>query len=99
MMTIRSFFFGGLAMLAAAIFMYSPALAMERGPGLYAASHVPDTPVYDLAVAPVVIPDRIESPKRSDAHNAVYIRANQPLTTWRVATDQGYAHIDPHISL
>lgn len=96
---IRSFFFGGLAMLAAAIFMYSPAVAMERSSGVYADSYVPDTSISYVAVAPVVIPDRIESPKRSDACNAVYIRANQPLTTWRVAADQAYAHIDPHISL
>lgn len=99
MRLIRSFFFGGLAMLAAAIFMYSPAVATERSSGLYAASYLPDTSICYVAAAPVVIPGRIESPRRSDAHNAVYIRANQPLTAWRVAADQRYFLIDPHISL
>ncbi|MBB4649583.1 hypothetical protein GGQ99_001305 [Aminobacter niigataensis] len=96
--TFRSLFFGGLAMLAAAIFLSMPASALEREYGLNtptAAAYVyvlPDVAPVDA----ILVAERQHEMRSRDAHAVAYAVANQPLTTWRIAVDS-YSHIDPHI--
>lgn len=94
---IRSFFFGGLAMLAAALFITVPASALDYEPGLASYStelpnvalvYVDDT-AYMLAEAAVPKPG-------GDAHSLIYASQNQLHTGWRFAVD-AYSRIDPHI--
>ncbi|AMS43419.1 hypothetical protein [Aminobacter aminovorans] len=98
--TFRSFFFGGLAMLAAAMFLSMPASALEREAGLYSAS--PAVYVYVLPdVAPIdaiLVAERRHELRNRDAHAVAYTVANQPLTQWRIAVDS-YSRIDPHIAV
>jgi hypothetical protein len=98
--TFRSLFFGGLAMLAAAIFYTMPASALDRDVSLYSASpaayvHVlPDASPVDA----ILVAERRHEMRSRDAHAVAYAVANQPLTTWRTAVDS-YTHIDPHIAV
>jgi hypothetical protein len=98
--TFRSFFFGGLAMLAAAIFLSVPASAMEREYGLNA----PPTAAYVYVlpdVAPIdaiLVAERRHELRSRDAHAVDYAVANQPLTAWRFNAE-AYSRIDPHIAV
>lgn len=99
MRMIRSFF-GGLAVLAAVMFLGSPSIAMERQPGFYGEAHdiALDTKAVKVSPAPhvAVLPEARSMVKGADAHRAVYIRQAQPMTAWRFAVT-AYRHIDPHI--
>ncbi len=97
MRLIRSFF-GGLAMLAAAIVISMPATAMDRDPGLYAPPMETMTAFYQAPALDMIAPEVLDDRSRHDAHRAIYIRQNQPVSTWRVAVD-AYSRIDPHIRL
>jgi hypothetical protein len=98
--TFRSLFFGGLAMLAAALIYSMPASALDRDVGLYSVS--PDAYVYVLPdVTPVdaiLGAERRHETRSRDAHAVTYAVANQPLTAWRFNVDS-YSRIDPHIRL
>ncbi|WP_018428229.1 hypothetical protein [Hoeflea sp. 108] len=98
--TFRSLFFGGLAMLAAAILFSMPASAVDRDVGLYSVS--PDTYVYVLpevvSVDAILVAERQHDMRSRDAHAVTYAVANQPLTAWRFNID-AYSRIDPHIRL
>ncbi|WAX94399.1 hypothetical protein N7E70_022425 [Aminobacter sp. NyZ550] len=98
--TFRSLFFGGLAMLAAAISFSMPASALDREVGIYGAS--PAAYVYVLpnaaSVDAILVDERRHEIRSRDAHAVAYAVANQPLTTWRVAVDSD-SHIDPHLAV
>ncbi len=98
MRMIRSFFFGGLAMLAAVMFLSAPASASDYDPGVYASPfelYVVDA-VPDLAPAAVIAEaERLPAPSM-DRHAIAYASQNQPHTSWRFAVD-AYSRIDPHI--
>lgn len=99
MRLIRSFFFGSLAMLAAVVFISMPASALDREVGFYSAGADPfEYPVIVSAKPDAIVVDEFQAIERSraDAHRAVYIRQNQPTSTWRFAAD-AYSRIDPHI--
>lgn len=98
MRTIRSFFFGSFAMLAAVMFMCAPAQAFDYEPSLYSVSlEWPDIAPLDV-VASAVNYVRIEDVPKPDAnaHAATFTKQNQPLTSWRFAV-AAYSRIDPHI--
>lgn len=98
MRMIRSFFFGGLAMLAAVMFLSAPASASDYGLGASASPfelYVVDA-VPDLAPAAVIAEaERLPAPSMN-RHAIVYASQNQPHTSWRFAVD-AYSRIDPHI--
>lgn len=87
MRLIRSLFFGGLAMLAAAMFISMPARAVDHDPRLWASSLKSIDAFYSAPAFDATVPEAVEVPKRRDAHHAVYIRQNQPTTAWRFAVD------------
>ncbi len=100
MKMIRSFIFGGLAMLAAAICMSAPATAVEYSPPDY---------MLEVTSFEFVVPDAIKTdavqlavltqPERStSSHGVEYIIQNQPHSAFRQLVD-AYQHIDPHIGL
>ncbi|MBN7758965.1 hypothetical protein JYP46_19230 [Nitratireductor aquimarinus] len=98
MRMIRSFFFGGFAMLAAVMFLSAPASASGYDPGVYASPfelYVVGT-VPDPAPAAVIAEaERLPAPSMNrDA--IAYASQNQPHTSWRFAVD-AYSRIDPHI--
>lgn len=98
MRMIRSFFFGGFAMLAAVMFLSAPASALNYGLGAYASPvelYVVDA-VPDLAPTAVIAEaERLPAPSMNrDA--IAYASQNQPHTSWRFAVD-AYSRIDPHI--
>lgn len=85
--------------LAAALAFFTPhSLRFDYGERISAASwQMTDFSVFDvMAPADAIIAERSMLDKPADAHFAVYIRANQPMTAWRTAVDS-YSHIDPHI--
>ncbi|PSJ60763.1 hypothetical protein [Pseudaminobacter soli (ex Li et al. 2025)] len=97
--TFRSLFFGGLAMLAAAIIFSMPASAVSRDTGIYNLTYEPPGYIVpDLMKVAAINPEREAVPKPGDApFDLVYTRSNQSLTAWRIAVD-AYSHIDPHIA-
>lgn len=97
MRLIRSFF-GGLALLAAAMFIGVPARAVDYDPGLHAPPMETLTAYFQAPSVDVIAPEVLDDRSRPDAHRAVYIRQNQPTTDWRFAVDV-YSRIDPHIRL
>lgn len=98
MRLIRSFFFGGLAMLAAVMCLSMPANAFDRDTGVYAAPL--DLQLVGMAseAAPAAIvakAERMPMPS-TNSHAVAYASQNQPFTSWRFAVD-AYSRIDPHI--
>lgn len=96
-MQLRSLFFGGLAMLAAAMFMHAPARAIDYEPGL--TDYSLEWPDF----APIVETTAVDEMRltalpqaHADAHAVTFSSQNQPLTAWRFAID-AYSLIDPHI--
>jgi hypothetical protein len=86
--------FACLALFATLTF-FSPASALDYGPGVTVAYDVPDlalSAVHSDHVALVAERQSITAP--ADAHAVAYAIANQPLSTWRIAVG-AYAHIDP----
>ena len=85
-----------MALAAALAFLTPHSLRVDYGEGLSAVSwQMPDFSVFDvMAPADAIFAERTLLDKPVDAHAAVYIRAIQPLTMWRVAIDS-YSHIDP----
>lgn len=98
MRMIRSFFFGGLAMLAAVMFLSAPASASDYDPGVYASPfelYVVNA-VPDLAPAAMIAEaERLPAPSMN-RHAIAYTSQNQPHTSWRF-TVAAYSRIDPHI--
>jgi hypothetical protein len=97
--TFRSLFFGGLAMLAAAISFSMPASALDREVGLYGAPPAANC-VYALpevtSIKAMLVTERHHEVRSRDAHAVAYAVANQPLTAWRFNI-LAYSRIDPHI--
>ncbi len=98
MRMIRSFFLGGLAMLAAVMFLSAPARAIDYEPGL--SPYLLDWP--DIAVSFTEVPEvtlavreDVQGPT-ANSHAVAYASQNQPRTSWRFAVD-AYSRIDPHI--
>lgn len=98
MRLFRSFFFGGLAMLAAAISFSMPASAFDRDIGVYNLTCEPPGYVApDVMKVAAINPEREAMPKPGDdAFDVIFVRSNKPLTAWRFAADT-YSRIDPHI--
>lgn len=98
MRMIRSFVFGGLAMLAAVMFLSAPARAIDYEPGLSAYSlDWPDAAYSYVDAADVALAAREDVPKPgADSHAVAYASQNPPMTSWRFAID-AYSRIDPHI--
>lgn len=98
MRMIRSFFFGGLAMLAAVMFLSASARAIDYEPGLSAYSlDWPDAAFNYVEASSVMIPAHEDVPKPSaNSHAIAYVGQNQPHTSWRFVIDT-YSRIDPHI--
>lgn len=97
-MQLRSLFFGGLAMLAAAMFMHAPARAIDyEPPGVSISIEWPEFALLDMASAEVALVRIDDVPKpNADARVVTFASQNQPLTAWRFAVD-AYSRIDPHI--
>lgn len=98
MRMIRSFFFGGLAMLAAVVFLSAPARAIDYEPGLSACSlDCPDIAVSFTEVPEVTLAAREDVLKPiANSHAVTYVSQNQPRSSWRFAIE-AYSRIDPHI--
>lgn len=98
MRMMRSFFFGGLALLAAVMFLSAPARAVDYEPGVSAYSLDRPEIALNYDVAPsAILAKREDVPKPSmNAHAVAYASQNQPFTSWRYAVD-AYSRIDPHI--
>ncbi|MEP9374793.1 hypothetical protein [Mesorhizobium sp. KR1-2] len=102
--TFRSIFFGGLAMLAAAIIsaiiFRMPASAVSRDAGIYNLTDEPPGHVApDLMKVAAINPGLEAVPKPGDgAFDAIFVRSNQSLTAWRFAADC-HSRRDPHIRL
>lgn len=96
-MQLRSLFFGGIAMLAAAMFMHAPARAIDYEPGLTVYSlEWPDfAPIVEFTAVDEMRLTAVPQ-AHADAHAGIYTSQNQPLTTWRSAVE-AYSLIDPHI--
>lgn len=97
--TIRSFFIGSLAMIAACFIMVAPSAAdYEGNGGLYSASfQLPDMVFYDEAPHVAILAEKAAPAQPSSNDDAAaYTVANQPLSAWRISAD-AYRHIDPHI--
>lgn len=98
MRMIRSFFFGGLAMLAAVMFLSAPASASGYDPGAYAPPIVlyAFEAVHEHAPAAIIAEaERLPAPSMN-SDSIAYASQNQPHTSWRFAVD-AYSRIDPHI--
>lgn len=98
MKMIRSIFFGGFAMLAAALCMSAPAVATDYSPAVYTLSLNDfdyDVPAVFKVEATVIsintVPDR-----STNSHAIQYASYNQPRSKHRNAVD-AYFCIDPHI--
>ena len=100
MRMIRSFFFGGLAMLAAVMSLSAPARALDYESDLSAYSlDWPDAAFSYVDAADAVLAECDAVPNPSvNSHALAYVGQNQPLTSWRFAVD-AYSRIDPHIVL
>lgn len=100
MRMIRSFFFGGLAMIAAVMFLSVPARAIDYEPGLSAYSLDWPDAAFSYVHAVDAVPAAHEGvPKpAANSHAIIYASQNRPLTSWRFACD-AYSHIDPHIAI
>jgi len=101
MRLIRSFFFGGLAMLAAVMCLSMPASAFDGDPGIYAMPlhlHVVGVIPDATPKAIVVEAERMPTAPSENAHAVAYASQNQPLTSWRFAVD-AYSRINPHITI
>ncbi|UVC14721.1 hypothetical protein [Mesorhizobium onobrychidis] len=93
--------FACLATAIALSFFAAPSANFDYGERYSAVSwQAPDLSsvvVYIVDhVAIVADASAIRTP--TDAHKAAYIRANNPLATWRTAADVTFNHIDPHIA-
>lgn len=98
MRMIRSFIFGGLAMLAAVMFLSAPAQAVDYEPGVSVYSlEFPDFAFSYVDVQAIEAVKHEDVPKLSaNAHAITYASQNQPHTSWRFAVD-AYSRINPHI--
>ncbi|UPT53455.1 hypothetical protein [Synechococcus phage Ssp-JY39] len=91
MRMIRRFFFGGLAMLAAVMFLTAPSRAIDFEPTLSGYSlDWPD------AVDVVVAVHKYVPKPAMNGHAVAYASQNHPMTSSRFAVD-AYSRIDPHI--
>ncbi len=91
--------FACLALACALTFLSAPSPRFDYGAGIATASYQ----VPDLSL-PVAFIDHVAMMAReapgdvsADGHKLAYTIANQPLASWRVASDMAYRHIDPHI--
>jgi hypothetical protein len=100
MRLIRSFFFGGFAMLAAVMCLSMPARAFELQPGICTVALDLHAAAMMSEVAPAaIITDAQRTPMPSENSHAVAYRSqNQPFTSWRFAVD-AYTRIDPDITI
>ncbi|MCO6389349.1 hypothetical protein [Aliihoeflea sp. 40Bstr573] len=96
-MHLRSIFFGGLAMLAAAMFMHAPARAIDNEPAHSVSFEWPDFAPLDARALVVADMRSTEVANlSSNSHAVAFAIQNQPLTAWRFAVDANL-RIDPHI--
>lgn len=101
MKTIRSFFFMGLALIGAALFM-SPASATPRSdhPGLYAVgAHYTEHILFDIHA--VALPEHVRICSSTDAITPVafrIIKQMEPVYVASLETD-GHVFIDPGRSI
>lgn len=95
---IRSIFFGGFAMLAAALCMSAPAVATDYSPAVFTLSLSDfdyDVPAVFKVEAVVVRINSIAG-RSTNSHAVQYTSYNQPGSKHRNAVD-AYFRIDPHI--
>lgn len=100
MKMIRSFIFGGFAMLAAVLCMSAPAAAVSYEPPGYTVEvysfDFVALDVFKVDVNQLVVSDLPD--RSSNSHAVAYKVQNQPNSLFRQNVE-AYSHIDPHIGL